>query len=544
MKNFTTPKRIRRMPKGNTGRFRGGKLYPIMAHAVRESESGTLMQTVTVELDPIPGRLISEMFVEVYDIFVPLQAMDSILDPAASIAGNTELVREKLLAPTPLFDLEDAGSISNKARVVPKKVGGAKKVTKAVRLAYNCAVNMLRQRRYFRATLVPHTNTAILPAILAETVLDKINGVLDPDDRINGSFELNLPNLQLPVHGIGFVGTSQERPAGLQARGTDVAGDFSSTNVSGVGNMHMPMRDSASASDNGLAIRQYGDGADARPNITAFFDGSLAGSAVSLTDLYNAERLDEFARIMDQMMRDNPQYGEEMVLRWSHGLSVDAGRMPFVLAERRVAVNKTFAMATDTTGIEDDVMRTDTGVKINLVMPIPKTELGGIIITLLCLKPDETIGSQPEPFLSEPWTANNYVVDEMALDPVPVLARDLYSDVATLDETDVVAYTGLNALKEFYVDYGFSLDTAPEDVSAKTAIWQLQIPLSVNPDNVNYPDYLDHGPFPFGGTQAAPADVATFTIQSLQSSPTPMIVGPTPVEDIGINNEAILTEEP
>lgn len=540
MKTFTEPTRIRRMPKANTGRFRGGKLYPIMVHAVRESESGTLMQTLNVELDPIPGRLISQMFIEMYDIFVPVQAMDTILDPEASIAGNTELVREKLLAPTPLFDLENAGAISDKARVVPKKIGGEKKVSKAVRLAYNCAVNLLRQRRYFRATLVPHTNTAILPAVLAETVLDKINGVLDPDDRINGSFDIDLPNLSLPVKGLFTSGTTVIKGAGVALRGDAAADDTASSAIGGAAAVV-----EAGSGSNALLTKVKGTtGANARPDVHAVFDGSLAGSSVSLKDLYNAERLDDFARIMDKMMRDNPMYGEEMVLRWAHGLSVDAGRTPFILAERRVPVNKSFAMATDTSGIEDDVMRTDTGVTIQVALPIPRTELGGVIITLMCLKPDETIGSQPEPFLSEPWTANNYVVDEMALDPVAVYARDLYSDVATLDETNVVAYTGLNALKEYYVDYGFSLDTAPQDVAAKTAIWQLQIPLSVNPDNVNYPAYLPHDPFPFGGTEVAPADVATFSIQSLQSSPTPMIVGPTPVEDIGINNEAILTEEP
>jgi hypothetical protein len=527
VKNFTDPKRIRRMPKGNTFRFRGGKLYPAMVHAVRESESGTLVQDVTVELDPIPGRLISQMFIEKIDIFVPVQAMDTILDPEAAIAGNTELVREKLLSSTPLFDLENAGTISNKARVVPRKIGGNKQVSKAVRLAYNCAVNMLRQRLYHRATLVAHSNTAIVPALLAETILDKINGVLDPDDRINGSFDLVLPSLNLPVQNLLV-----ETGAGATTRRAvdNTTGTLAPAAVPSGGNASTLLANKNSA--------------DTILPITAHFDGSLAGTAVSLQDFYNAQRLDEFARIMDQMMRDNPQFGEEMVLRWAHGLSVDAGRVPFVLSERRIPVRKAYQMATDAVGIEDDIMRTEGGVSFRTVFPIPKTELGGIIITLICLKPDETIGSQPEPFLTEPWTANNYVVDEMALDPVPVLARDLYSDVATLDETDVVAYTGLNALKEYYVDYGFSLDTDPGSVDAKTAIWQLEIPLSVDPDNVNYPAYLPHDVFPFSGTEAEPADVATCTISSVQSSPTPMIVGPTPIEDIGVNNEAILTEEP
>ena len=530
MMNFQETKRIRRMPKANTGRMRGGKLYPIMMHAVRGSESGTLSQRFSIELDPIPGRLISEMMVEMYDIFVPVQAMDAIKDPEAAYAGMTEVVREKLLAALPLFNVEAEGTISRTAKVNPKSVGGVKYVNEVTRLAYNAAVNMLRQRRYFRATLVPHTNTAILPAILAETVLDKINGVLDPDDRINGSFELDLPLLRLPVDGIYTSGTVANVAAGAALRGHSASMDRAQVVTDTAGNTLAFSTDGAS-------------GATRRPKVEAIFDGSLAGSAISLNDFYNAQRMDEFARIMDQMMRDNPQYGEEMVLRWAHGLSVDAGRMPFILAERRVAVNKALKGATDTPGVEDDVLRTDAGVQISITIPIPKTELGGVIVTLVCLKPDEALASQPEPFLSEAWTADNYVADSMELDPQPVRVRDLYSDCTAGTENNIVAYTGLNALKEYYVDYGFSRILNLADVAQKTAIWQMTVPLSVNPDNVNYPDYLEHGVFPFGGTEILPADVATFTIESVQNSPTPMIVGPTPIEDIGVENVEILEEQ-
>lgn len=525
MISFQEPKRIRRMPKANTGRMRGGKLYPVMVHAVRGGESGTLSQRFALELDPIPGRLISEMTAEMYTIFAPVQAMDAIKDPGAAYAGMTEVVREKLLGASPLFGLEAEGTISRTAKVNPKMVSNVKYVNEVVRLAYNCAVNMLRQRRYFRATLVAHSNTAILPAILAETVLDKINGVLDPDDRINGAFELQFPDLTLPVQNIYGDGThsaaaaqSEVNPDGTMAAGVTI------TTAS-------------------VRMKRTNTSPLTYEPITAMFDGSAAGASMSLQDFYNAQTMDKFARIMDQMMRDNPQYGEEMVLRWSHGLSIDAGRLPFILAERRVPINKGLKGATDTTGIEDDVLRTDAGVQISLAVPIPKTELGGVIITLVCLKPDEALASQPEPFLSEAWTADNYVADTMELDPQPVRVRDLYSDCLTADENNIVAYTGLNALKELYVDYGFSRILDLEDVEAKTAIWQLTVPLSVNPDNVNYPDYLEHGIFPFGGTEMSPEDVATFTIESVQNSPTPMIVGPAPIEDIGASNVDIIEEE-
>lgn len=523
MNDFQSAKRIRREYRSVTDRIRGGKLYPAMAHMLKGSESGTLSQTVTLELDPIPGRLISQMIFEMYAIFVPLQALDAIKDPQAAYAGMTEVVREKLLSGTPVMGLETEGEISKRAGVKPRSIAGVKKVNEAVRLAYNCAVNMLRQRAYFRATLLAHTNTAIAPAIYAQTVLEKINGVLDPDDRINGMVNLELPTINLPLKGIGF----RNAPA-------EVAGTYrepGGTRFSG----------GVPTSSTDVGINTKGTGATIEPDIYAVFDGVGAGG-VSLTDFYNAERMDDFARTMDKMMRDNPQYGEEMVLRWAHGLSVDPGRNPFILAERRGPIGKSLAGATDTAGINDDIIRTDGGTRVGITVPLPRTELGGIIITLVCLKPDEKLASQPHPFLSDVWTAENFVADSLALDPVPVTVRDLYSDCAAGDETNVVAYTGLNALKETYVDYGFSRNVNTSLVDNKTAIWQIDVPLSVNPTNVNYPDYLDHGVFAYGGTVASPQDVATFTIESVQNSPTPLLVGPTPVEDIGIANDNLFEQ--
>lgn len=293
-------------------------------------------------------------------------------------------------------------------KVNPRSVGGAKKVNEAVRLAYNCAVNLLRQRRYFRAALVPHTNTAILPAIYAQTVLDKINGVLDPDDRVNGAVEFTSGVISAPVHAGGrlpFEGVY------MSEEGTTGTLD----NLDGTSNSSP-----AAGSYSKLAVKRANNTSAANPQpgatlppLSANLTGLNVGT-LSLLDFYNAETMDRFARFMDQMMRDNPQYGEEMVLRWAHGLSVDAGRNPFILAERSVVMNKSLAGAMDTDGINDDVMRTDGSVRLGITVPVPRTELGGIIITLISLKPDEKLASQPEPFLSDVWDADNFVADSLS----------------------------------------------------------------------------------------------------------------------------------
>jgi hypothetical protein len=501
-----------------------------MATAVRGNEGGMLSQSITYELDPIAGRMITAMYGEFISVFVPVQAIDAIKDPAAAYAGMTEVLREKLLTGNPLFGLEAETEISKRCGVNPRSIGGVKKVNEVIRLAHNAAVNHLRQRKYHKAAQILASSTAITPALISQTVLERLNGVLDPDDRINGAVQLDLPSINLPVDGIALVGTSQERAAGLAARGVTSAEDFTSTNVSGVGNMHMITRDSATASDNGLVIKQTGDGATARPAIFAKLNAVTAGN-VSLTDFYNAEKMDRLTRTMQQMVTDNPEYGEEMVLRWAHGLSVDTGKTPFVIHEETRQLGRSIVPAMDSAGVAADTMRSDMMLQMSFSVPVPRTELGGIIITFATLKPDETLAAQPHPFLSDVWGADNFVADELALDPVPVTIRELDSNCLSTQESTVALYTGLNSLKALYINYGLNRQLNPTTVANKTALWQLEIPLSVTPDSVLYPETLSHYPF---ADQAA--EVCTYTITSQLVLQSPMIVGPSPVETLAVIN--------
>ena len=500
-----------------TGRFRGGKLAPAMCVAVKGSEGGMLSQTVTMELDPIAGRLITPITGEMIAVFVPVQAMDEIKAPTAAYAGMTEVVREKLLSGNPLFNLETEGEISQRLGIEPRSIGGVKKVNEAVRLAHNVAVNHLRQKRYDKAALLLHTNAAVTPAILSQTVLDRLNGVLDPDDRMNGQVSLDV-NVNLP----------QTDLAVLTNTPIASAGSASNQQVEFTGST-LPRTVSAWGAGAGVTAA---DAFFARLNATAL--PSQTGN-VSLTDFYNAESMDRLTREMDQIIKDNPEYGEEMVLRWAHGLSVDTGKTPFIIAEQRSFFQRNIVGAMDTAGVNAETMRSDFLMQMQFTVPIPKTELGGIVITFLVLKPDETLASQPHPILSDVWAADNFVADELALDPVPVTGRDLDSGIATALESTVMLYTGHNALKQAYMHYGFTRNTNLTTVAAKTAIWQLAVPLSVTPSSVLYPETLSH--YPFADQNA---EVCTYTIASMATIETPMIFGPTPVENIAQINTSDL----
>lgn len=523
MTKYQQARTTRRYGNARVGRFRGGKLAPVLALPVRPSEGGAVSFGIEMELDPIMGRMLTPMYAELTAVAVPVEAIDYIKDPEAAYAGMTEVIREKLLSGNPLFGLETEGEISKRLGINPRSIGGVKKVNEAARLAYNAAVNYLRLRKYHKATLLPHTNTAVTPALISQTVLERFNAVLDPDDRINGEVSLAINAANIPVTGIGVLGTA----------GT-AAGDTPRETL-GWDSSGVPLSRWRGTNANTF-VRVAADGAG-NPEIYARMSSSMTGD-VSLVDFYNAQKKDGIIRTMDQIIRENPEFGYEMVARWAHGLSVDMGRMPYVIFERRVEFNKGMAGALDSEGIEANVRRTDGTVMISGSVPVPKTELGMIIVLLASLKPDETIASQPDPFLSEPWGLDNFVADELALDPVPVTLRELDSDIAAGQEATVAMYTGLNQLKVLYSSYGLSRQLDPETVENRSTVWQLEVPLSVTPDTILYPADLDH--FPFADTNA---EVVTYKVSGVMTLGSPMIVGPTPVEDIAVVDDLDLFEE-
>lgn len=525
--DFKSARNVRREARTLVGRTRGGKLAPIMATPVRGNEGGMLSQNVTMELDPIMGRMITPITAEMTAVFVPVQAIDAIKDPTAAYAGMTEVLREKLLSGNPLFGLETEGEISKRCGVNPRSVGGVKKVNEMVRLAHNAAVNYLRQRKYHKATALPHTNTAITPALIAQTVLDRLNGVLDPDDRINGAFSFTLPSVTLPAANLDIGGLGLNVPnavASFAGLWSDGGVSTTSSKTARAGNF--PLMETTAAG----VPKVY-----AKLNQTVIGGGET--SSVSLTDIYNAEKADALTRTMRTIMDENPEYGEEMILRWAHGLMVDAGKVPFVIAEKTQVFGRNIVGATDTAGITAETMRSDMMLQMGFSVPLPKTELGGIVITFISVKPDETLGGQPHPFLSDVWGLENFVADELALDPVPVTIRELDADCTSGQESTVALYTGHNALKATYVDYGLNRHLNPTTVANKTALWQIKVPMSVTPDSILYPDTLDHYPF---ADQLA--EVVTYTIASQAVVQTPMHIGPTPVETLAIINQETLFE--
>lgn len=479
-----------------------------------------LSQTAMIELDPVAGRLITPVTAECFAVYVPVQAMDALKRPDDPYGGVTELLRQQMLTGAPLFGLEDEGELSMRLGVMPRSIGGAKKVSETVRLAHNCAVNFLRKRRYVYAAQVLAANAAVTPAIISRTALDMFNAVLNPDDFINGALNLELSGAA-PVKGLGFQSPATNPVAGLgpvretgSTAGRTMTGSLVASNPVNAGTGY-----------NRLAVEGMSGGI---PNVRAELDGLFA-AGITLTDFYNAKTMDDLTRTMRTIIDANPVDGEEQVLRWASGLEVDTDKNPFLLYATERVFGQDYRSATDGAGMEQEISMSKFAVRMNFNVPVPRTELGGVVVTFLTVKPDETLYQQPHPILSDVWELDNMVADELKLDPVAVIARDVQAGVPVGSENNVVFYTGHNELKRLYVNYGFNRALDPTTVEARTSMWQLAIPASVTPENIIYPPDLPHYPF-----LDQNAEVATYLLTSNLVAQTPMFFGPSPVEEVGI----------
>jgi len=508
-------------------RFKAGLLAPAMAQAFLPGDGGTVSVGATFTLDPVAGQVVTPMFAEFTLVYVPVTAIEHLLTPSSDTADIPEVVRQKYLTGADLYGLENETEISKRLGVVPQKIANVQKVCTISRLAYVAACNYLRRQKYAYAIDSLHTSTAIERAILSETVLDKLRGVLDPADQANGQVKLDIGTMSLPVDGFGFVGATTSRGAGLNVRGTTAAQDFVSTAAGGAAGTHMPVRgDSAGGADTGFAIKQTGTSPNVRPNINAIFDGQATG--ISLVDLYKAENHDKMIRAFAQMVKDNPQDGEEMVMRYVHGMSMEPGRHCVTVFTQKVAFGIDVKDATDGDALLTDTQMSKAVQRIGATVIIPRSELGGILIGVASVKPDETIYMQPHPILSKPWAIRNNVDDETKLDPVPVTMREVDAEVLTANETTVAFYTGLHELERNYQNYGMTRNTNPVDLEDKTAIWQVKIPASVTPENVVYP-VIDQYPF-----IDQLAEICRFRMQWQAALVTKTQFGPTPVEEVDI----------
>lgn len=510
------PRDIRRDNRTLTHTTRGGKLMPVMAVPFKPNEGGSVSANIYIKLDQIAGELVTDIRAQLTAVFVPAPAIDAHINPNDDYPGNEGIFREKLLGDVPIFGLEEEGEISKACGITPKSVDGIKYVCGSIRPGHNAAVNHLRLRKYVKANQLLASNTAITPALVSQTILEKMGGVLDPEDRVNGSVHFVTPASSLPVAGLGAAGGAFDMSINESVK--NVFGDTATWPTSYDGD-HIRLKVTAEGVPEVFAVQPE------------------ANHQLSLTDFYRAERMDQLTREMRQLVDKFPQYGEEIVTRFAHGLSLDVGSQPIVVYDRIGPLSNFARSAMD--GPSIDMVRTLTQGQASFDTFIPTTEFGGNLYVFVSVLPDEVIADQPHPIASELYGVDNFVADEMVIDPVPVTIRELNSECDPADEATVAMYVGNHGLRKTYLQHGFSRNVDPTTVANKSAVWQLELPMSVTPASVIYPEDLTH--YPFADQQA---EVCRILADVRASISTPTIYGPSPIEELAqIETDDIFEEE-
>jgi len=510
-------------------------MRPLSAVMFRAGESGVIDHSTVIELSPVQGRLLTEVTAKLTAVLVPTAAIDAFMREGEVGAGNVEILREKAMTGEPLFGLEFPSAVTRAMGISVQTQGGVGLLNKMPRLAHNVAVNFLRQRVYRYAELLGSTNLSITPSIISRNAVQRYDGALDPDNHINGPMAIDLSRVRIPVKGdnAGFKAqlqsenTQRSTQRFLQSAGSTPQ-DTGSHIVAGANG-----RPAAEPAGGGAStVGWFSLGNSYYADLTGVYaDGSdpsgLNESSLSLVEFYNAQKADQFARIMRRIADNSDMEGEEELLRWVRGLDHQADRYPYIVAEREAVFGVAYRPATDGAGMVADVTTSKLAVELSFTVPIPRLELGGVLVIFAEVKPDEVLADVPDPDFAFPFTVENEIANDFMLDPVPVTFRQLSSTVPPNLENSVAFYTGYNGDKRNYVHYGLDYETDPTSVAARSSMWTLNIPASVTPTNILYPIDLPHYPWP-----DQTADIAVYRERTTATIDTGMFFGPPPIETV------------
>lgn len=498
---FDGRRRLRQWRNTHFGGMNAVEAHPLQICRFRPDEGGTVSTNLSVKLAPVSGFMRSNVYVDVVQVFVPYQAIEKLELDTQEDAGVTEMTRRRLLAGQGI-GLEDEGGISKRANVHPRSVGGAKKVSKTVRLAYLAAVNHLLKAAYHAADQYPNSHISIKPAVLTANILQRFNGVLDPERLIDGA--INLTG-ELPVKGVGFGPSATI--ANRTFRETGQTGD---TVTSGTRDSEGEIYIAEDPANPGW------------PKVTVNMDGA---SELTLRDMIQSQKLDGLIRQFAGMIKRDPINGEDLVERALYGLSVDYDHNCQVVYRKVHEIRPMHQRPTDGASINDVSAHFE--LNTSFATLVPRAELGGQLVTLCMVKPLETVKKQPDPAQTEAWQLVNRIHDETELDEVLLKRSDLESGVAAADEDQDVFWVGHNSIKHSYATQGPN-EKQTTGVQMKSTMWTYEIPLSVTPENVSYP-MEGVSMYPFFNWNGAHAE---YSISQVATISTSLAKGPNPVERI------------
>lgn len=500
---FNGRRRLRQWRNNHFGHFDAVKAHPLAICRFRPDEGGTVSTSLNVNLAPVSGYMRSNAYVDVVQVFVPYQAIEKVFLYTQDDAGVTEMAKRRLMAGEGMA-LENEGTISKAANIHPRMIGGQPRVNRSVRGAYIAAVNHIRKAAYYDAEELDAAQLNIAPATLTANILERFNGVLDPESHVDGA--INLTG-ELPVKGIGNMSGQTYETTNQSVVETDGGSDT----YAYAGNVDNDASDILVEVDvNGV------------PQIKVDLAGT---SEITLRDMIESQKLDGLMREFARMIKEDPINGEEVVERALYNLTVDFDHNCQVLYRKVFELSPQHQRPTDGASINDVSAHFALNTRFSTV--VPRSELGGQLVTIAMVKPLETLDAQPDPAQTEVWQLVNRIHDETELDEKLLTRADLESGVAQPDEDTPVFWVGHNSEKHEYSTKGPNAQQT-HATEQNSTMWIYKIPTSVTPENINYPAG-GIGMYPFFNWSGGHAE---YTIDQVAAISTSLAKGPNPIEKI------------
>ncbi|RWI88410.1 MAG: hypothetical protein EOR20_05170 [Mesorhizobium sp.] len=438
---LTTPIMVNRSNRVHTARgitsLPAGKMVPIAAvPLLREDAVRSGRLRFTFEMMETAEILMNAVYVSVKAYLVPWSAFTR-FDSVDAVNRAYEGEPQYTAGPVQPFVQRETfnAATSDDIKVylgLHAKTGDT--VTTAYHEAYNEIWNFRAKNRSPDLTLRALTDKSLAPAFWRHEQFKHI--VPDFDQAlIDGNVALNVVNGQLPIKGLGFKGTVASIAPQTLVRESD-----GTTNSYANG---APISGSTVYVKTDTSV-----GATAIPQI--FAEMAANGITVSLANIEMAKKTQAFAQLRTQYNELDDAYLINMLM---DGLTIpeQALRQPMLLGEQTTIFGMSKRYASDAANLTESVVNGATA--IDMAIQTPRVPVGGIIMVVAEITPEQLFERQADPLYHYPVVAGanahtggafpHYLRD--TLDPEKVEAvPNRYVDTAHATPNGTFGYAPLN----------------------------------------------------------------------------------------------------
>lgn len=408
---LTFPRSIRRHNARSITSLPSGKSVPIFASGLLREDSirsGRLrfqfemQETAEIIMNPINVRVMAYL--------VPMLALER-FQGSLDILNRSYKGEPPMEGETPISFIETAAFGAHGANAVYKYLGLHGRADQMVNTAYlesyNLIQNFRRANRSLKLSKRTRLQADLAPAFWAHEQFKHVVPNFD-QAALDGEVPLNVANAKMPVLGLGV-------------------GAAPTPTTSTTGAMWLSNKTTKHAGAGAAQQWEFGEGgyenrlrvqrtADGWPDIYAELVDN--GITVSLSNIELAKRTAAFAQLRKQYTGHSDEWLIDLLMQ---GITIpeQAFKQPMLIGERSTIVGMSKRYATDSGNLDESAVNGATF--IDLSIQVPRVPMGGVVMILAEITPEQLFERQTDPFLMASSVSDFPDALRDELDPVKVM---------------------------------------------------------------------------------------------------------------------------